>query len=335
MQILSSEPQKEKSPYPILGLLQTSKQFASKSLLDGLSDANDNGHHVFDANEHGPNDGDVHADAQKNPIINKRTLLESDRSAHGSNVVAADEDAVQMNEIDVGGRAEVEDIRRVVVGTADGANSSGHAGDPVILEKIKYAANSEAKTKSGQQPTEGRVVVYGDSNCLDSTHIEKPCFWLLDTLLEYTMTSHVSTLLKDLSHAPTTQFDATPQKMPKRLPNNNLHMYSKVLAPNGHEDNGPADASATNNPYKRPAKRPHAVCMPLQWEIPIYLNVSTATNHDQWNAANRDSSDADADNMAGDMSLRRKLESQKGEVRTVKKLFGQFLSTFLSAQSLG
>ena len=31
----------------------------------------------------------------------------------------------------------------------------------------------------------GRVVVYGDSNCIDSAHMQKDCFWLLIALLEF------------------------------------------------------------------------------------------------------------------------------------------------------
>ena len=35
----------------------------------------------------------------------------------------------------------------------------------------------------------GRVVVYGDSNCLDSAHMQRDCFWLLDTLVKYATSS--------------------------------------------------------------------------------------------------------------------------------------------------
>jgi hypothetical protein len=34
------------------------------------------------------------------------------------------------------------------------------------------------------RPSGGRVVVYGDSNCMDSAHLQKDCFWLLTALLE-------------------------------------------------------------------------------------------------------------------------------------------------------
>lgn len=52
----------------------------------------------------------------------------------------------------------------------------------------------------------GRIVAYGDSNCLDSTHMEKACFWLIDALLEYTMTNYVSGLLKGMNRAPYLEF---------------------------------------------------------------------------------------------------------------------------------
>lgn len=34
----------------------------------------------------------------------------------------------------------------------------------------------------------GRIAVYGDSNCLDSSHMRTPCFRLLSKLLTYTNT---------------------------------------------------------------------------------------------------------------------------------------------------
>lgn len=33
--------------------------------------------------------------------------------------------------------------------------------------------------------TLGRLAIYGDSNCLDSAHMQKDCFWMLDALLQY------------------------------------------------------------------------------------------------------------------------------------------------------
>lgn len=87
--------------------------------------------------------------------------------------------------------------------------------------------------------------------------------------------------------------------LPTRLPNNNLHQYSKVL----DQQNG-----------KR--KRAIPVCPQLKWQLPIFLNLTASSNlqqppHSQYRAIN---SEELQENSA--LNLRRKLESQKGEVRS-------------------
>ena len=37
----------------------------------------------------------------------------------------------------------------------------------------------------------GRLVVFGDSNCIDGAHLTKPCYWLVDAMLEYTSAGHL------------------------------------------------------------------------------------------------------------------------------------------------
>lgn len=211
--------------------------------------------------------------------------------------------------------------------------------DKIMLDKIKYSKQQSATAaamklnkdinvqpqaadsvvqQTQQANNEGRIVVYGDSNCLDSTHIEKPCFWLLDALLEYTMTSHISTLLKDLNRSATIKFDNDLNNMPKRLPNNNLHLYSKVLMPPTAEKDGSAENNAANNDvYSSPTglvKRPLLQCARIQWETPIFLNITAPIDLQNQNGRSKDDSDADSMNIVGELSLRRKLESQKGEV---------------------
>ena len=52
----------------------------------------------------------------------------------------------------------------------------------------------------------GHVAVYGDSNCLDSSHMRTPCFRLLSKLLTYVTTVRMLLcacgLLEGLGHAP-------------------------------------------------------------------------------------------------------------------------------------
>lgn len=42
-----------------------------------------------------------------------------------------------------------------------------------------------------RKSTEGRIVVYGDSSCLDSVHLQKDCFWMLEAFLQFTTTGTV------------------------------------------------------------------------------------------------------------------------------------------------
>ena len=39
-------------------------------------------------------------------------------------------------------------------------------------------------------------VVFGDSNCIDGAHLTKPCYWLVDAMLEYTSAGHLPQVRK-------------------------------------------------------------------------------------------------------------------------------------------
>ena len=82
--------------------------------------------------------------------------------------------------------------------------------------------NSQFMNEQPLKP--GRLVVYGDSNCLDSSHLQKDCFWLLDALLEYTMTTHTAAIFTNQAGT-----SVVPSNdLPARLENSNLHKHSKV-----------------------------------------------------------------------------------------------------------
>jgi membrane-bound transcription factor site-1 protease len=44
--------------------------------------------------------------------------------------------------------------------------------------------------------------VYGDSNCIDGAHLVKPCYWLMDALLEYTSAAHIPHRLAQQAASP-------------------------------------------------------------------------------------------------------------------------------------
>lgn len=76
----------------------------------------------------------------------------------------------------------------------------------------------------GGQSHNGRLVVYGDSNCLDNSHMQKDCFWMLDALLEFTTTGHLAGVFTSNAGAPVPPTTDLPTKME----NSNLHKHSKV-----------------------------------------------------------------------------------------------------------
>ncbi|CAH1170188.1 unnamed protein product [Phaedon cochleariae] len=115
------------------------------------------------------------------------------------------------------------------------------------------------QTKSSDKKS-GRLIVYGDSNCIDASHLEQPCYWLLDAMLEYASTGHMPAIFKDNRMAGWE--DAAETEVPRRMEGNRLYRYSKVLDGNLGESQA----------------RPIPPCPHLVWTQPAPLNVSAPTN---------------------------------------------------------
>ncbi|XP_023562560.1 membrane-bound transcription factor site-1 protease isoform X3 [Octodon degus] len=107
----------------------------------------------------------------------------------------------------------------------------------------------------------GRIVLYGDSNCLDDSHRQKDCFWLLDALLQYTS---YGVTPPSLSHSGNRQRPPSGVGLaaPERMEGNHLHRYSKVLE---------AHLGA-------PKPRPLPACPHLSWAKPQPLNETAPSN---------------------------------------------------------
>lgn len=250
---------------------------------------------------------------EKNPMINKRNLLNDNGRAPAAAVVdpleGNNNDMIEnlkkfdeFNDIDPAAATLAENkpnIKRIQSPEEFNEVLRGNKSDQIVVVEIPQSVLMKNAPTDGQLPKskEGRIAIYGDSNCLDSTHLDKPCFWLLDALLEYTMTAHVPGLLNDLNRSGKTTFADT-VTLPSRLPNNNLHQYSKVL------DNQNANR-----------KRDIPQCPQLVWETPIYLNVTAGGGGGADMHANQYRSSAEELADGGAVNLRRKLERQKGEVR--------------------
>ncbi|XP_050396545.1 membrane-bound transcription factor site-1 protease [Patella vulgata] len=106
--------------------------------------------------------------------------------------------------------------------------------------------------------TGGRVVLYGDSNCLDTSHLQKDCFWLLSALLEYTAYDNMPSMFTSLDKIRL----PSPAELPDRMEGNHLHRYSKVIEGN----------------LGTPISRPLPPCPSLIWAPPHPINKSAPTN---------------------------------------------------------
>nr|CAD7257503.1 unnamed protein product [Timema shepardi] len=133
-------------------------------------------------------------------------------------------------------------------GTLGGEDILGTKSKVTESVPILGIIQSKASEKSG------RVAVYGDSNCLDNSHLQKDCFWMLDALLEYSSMGHLPSIFKDHQ----TEFENHISELPQRMEGNHLYRYSKVLS--NHRDSL--------------LTRDLPPCPHLVWAQPVPLNIN-------------------------------------------------------------
>ncbi|XP_043793205.1 membrane-bound transcription factor site-1 protease [Apis laboriosa] len=135
----------------------------------------------------------------------------------------------------------------------------------IIAEKENMEKNN-MKDQANIVP--GRIVVYGDSNCIDDSHLQKPCFWMLDAILEYTTTGHIATVFTDESQTKTKILEKSSildsNELPQRMEGSYLKRHSKVLL-----------SENTNTGYIRPLPSCPIIIpvtpKPLNESVPINL----------------------------------------------------------------
>ncbi|XP_026479384.1 LOW QUALITY PROTEIN: membrane-bound transcription factor site-1 protease-like [Ctenocephalides felis] len=99
----------------------------------------------------------------------------------------------------------------------------------VILGLMQTQVLNRTDSKTNSDIIPGRLVVYGDSSCLDTSHIEIPCFWLLDAILEYTTSGYLPNIfLNNIPDQTQDLFDISFEK-PTRLETSRMKTFSKVL----------------------------------------------------------------------------------------------------------
>lgn len=129
-----------------------------------------------------------------------------------------------------------------------------------------------AKEPGLTSQTSGRIAVYGDSNCLDSAHLQKDCFWLMQHMLDYVTTGKFSDSFQKYarkSGQETVSSHVIPVPgtlAPQRVQGSSLHRYSKVL--DGHV------SSLLNGRTTRFLPN----CISLKFETPVPLNTSAPSN---------------------------------------------------------
>ncbi|XP_017891773.1 membrane-bound transcription factor site-1 protease isoform X1 [Ceratina calcarata] len=110
-------------------------------------------------------------------------------------------------------------------------NYPNNHGNNEITDK----ENVEKNNMKDQANVPGRIVVYGDSTCIDDSHLQKPCFWMLDAILEYTTTGHIATVFTDDKQTKAKVLEKSSlldsNELPQRMEGSHLKRHSKVLLP--------------------------------------------------------------------------------------------------------
>lgn len=81
------------------------------------------------------------------------------------------------------------------------------------------------------KPKAGRVVVYGDSSCLENGSTDS-CYWLMLAALQYGILAHVPQSLTTFA-SPHRDVHIIPSDLPKRPEGTRIHLHSRVLSPDG------------------------------------------------------------------------------------------------------
>uniref|UniRef100_A0A1A9WBQ1 Membrane-bound transcription factor site-1 protease n=1 Tax=Glossina brevipalpis TaxID=37001 RepID=A0A1A9WBQ1_9MUSC len=161
-----------KTLQPIIGLFQMRPADRKVIVLPKLFEADNSHYNNEQLNSSKSN--------EKNPILNKRMLLQHRSAVHNSVVFE--------------------------------------------LNKKQISLKMGGKSKNGM----GRLAIMGDSNCIDSINTEKPCLWLLNAFLEYTINLHKASSLQKLNRIK--QYATMENKHhPRRLATSNLFKFSKVV----------------------------------------------------------------------------------------------------------
>ncbi|CAN1331151.1 Subtilisin-like protease SBT6.1 [Linum perenne] len=118
--------------------------------------------------------------------------------------------------------------------------SGGYVHGFPFLDSSESGATQNVLSKSGTtkadspilglvEAGEGRIAVYGDSNCLDSSHMVTNCYWLLRKILDFTSGNVRDPLLFSESAKQYTTIYVDDNQLPSRRTDVNFSTYSAVV----------------------------------------------------------------------------------------------------------
>ncbi|XP_063634305.1 membrane-bound transcription factor site-1 protease [Cydia splendana] len=140
----------------------------------------------------------------------------------------------------------------------EGGTASARTVDVPILGLLQTDGATKDYTNHtvDNMPKAGRLVVYGDSSCLEGG-AARSCHWLLLAGLQYALAAHLPAALRDAAAPRARQRDVhiIPSDLPKRASGGRLHAYSRVLAP---DESGPRPAPECPRREPLPARAVHA-----------------------------------------------------------------------------
>ncbi|XP_012267422.2 membrane-bound transcription factor site-1 protease [Athalia rosae] len=104
----------------------------------------------------------------------------------------------------------------------------------IMNDEVENVIGQLEPGKNSEKETAGRIIVYGDSNCIDDSHQQKPCFWMLDAILEFATTGHVPFVFETASrHDHGLGKAKADVELPQRMEGSHLNRHSKVLEADG------------------------------------------------------------------------------------------------------
>ncbi|XP_024539020.1 subtilisin-like protease SBT6.1 isoform X2 [Selaginella moellendorffii] len=118
-------------------------------------------------------------------------------------------------------------------------NSAANKAVSTATSRSSIRTQVESPVLGAVTAGNGRLAVYGDSNCLDSSHMVTNCYWLLRKLLDFTSDNVYDPALFSSSNELSSPLGGPDTHLPLRRPDVNLTGYSLVL---GHKMQCGSDA---------------------------------------------------------------------------------------------